>query len=667
MSDVAKNNDDRLDKFNIDDVELINPINWNKVEDDVDKTVWDKLVNNFWVPEKVSLYSDLASWETLTPEEKNATNKVFAGLTLLDTLQGKLGAVSLIPDAITQIEESVYANIAFMEAFSGDTELLTPNGWKKIKNITDNDKVIQYSPKKNTMSFVSPKIVPSHFADEVYEIISHDGQSKQVVSGGHRVYYEDKNPSSKERWNVSEARDLYKNWNSIRHNISFRQTGFALDGKGLSIEERLMIMLQTDNIMVSNKNFENNFNDNGKETVPYYIPNIFNEEQRKKLVELSFLAGWNMLIHPNNSFVLMVPSEYAKSKNKVFSEWFNLENVSHRWAKEFLDEVSFWDKNTTSREFNITIFYAEEENADFLVAIASLAGYSSRIIKNDFSYRTFGLCSVEVDPAERTIDGSSMSMKKVDGQEVYCVQVPSTFLLTRNGETPVISGNCIHAKSYSSIFSTLLSTTEINEVFRWSKENEFLKRKQAIILHYYRGDDPEKRKIASTLLESFLFYSGFFLPLWWDSKAKLTQTAAIIQLILRDESIHGYYIGYKFQQAYKNSSPERQKELYDFTIQLMKDLYANEEKYTEYLYDDISVNENQNLTSHVKTFLKYNANKALMNLGFEGYFPPEETEVLPQILASLNPSNDSNTDFFSGTPNYTISGLVDTEDDDWEF
>ncbi len=44
------------------------------------------------------------------------TNRVFTGLTLLDTLQGTIGAVSLIPDARTPHEEAVYTNIAFMES-----------------------------------------------------------------------------------------------------------------------------------------------------------------------------------------------------------------------------------------------------------------------------------------------------------------------------------------------------------------------------------------------------------------------------------------------------------------------------------------------------------------------------------------------------------------------
>ena len=219
-----------------------------------------------------------------------------------------------------------------------------------------------------------------------------------------------------------------------------------------------------------------------------------------------------------------------------------------------------------------------------------------------------------------------------------------------------------HAKSYSSIFSTLLSTTEINESFRWSEENQNLQRKAHIIMNYYQGDDPEKRKVASTLLESFLFYSGFYAPMYWSAHAKLTNTADLIRLIIRDEAVHGYYIGYKYQLAVNESSPERQQELKDYTFDLLSELYDNEESYTEDLYDPLG------LTEDVKKFLRYNANKALMNLGYEALFPADSTDVNPAILAALSPSADENHDFFSGSgSSYVIGEIVDTEDDDWDF
>ena len=220
----------------------------------------------------------------------------------------------------------------------------------------------------------------------------------------------------------------------------------------------------------------------------------------------------------------------------------------------------------------------------------------------------------------------------------------------------------VHAKSYSSIFSTLLSTEEINESFRWSEENEPLQKKAEIIKSYYEGDDPLKRKVASTMLESFLFYSGFYAPMYWSAHAKLTNTADLIRLIIRDEAVHGYYIGYKYQLGVAESTQERRDELKDYTYSLLYELYENEEQFTEDLYDPLG------LTEDVKKFLRYNANKALMNLGYEALFPSDETNVNPAILAALSPNADENHDFFSGSgSSYVIGEIVDTEDDDWDF
>ena len=220
----------------------------------------------------------------------------------------------------------------------------------------------------------------------------------------------------------------------------------------------------------------------------------------------------------------------------------------------------------------------------------------------------------------------------------------------------------VHARSYSSIFSTLCLTKEVDEAFRWAEENPHLQAKARLILEEYKaGSDPLKRKIASVFLESFLFYSGFYLPMYWSSRAKLTNTADLIRLIIRDEAVHGYYIGYKFQRGLERVSEERRAELKDFAFSLIFELYDIEQRYTAELYDGIG------LTEDVKAFLHYNANKALQNLGYEALFPPQACEVNPAILAALSPDSE-NHDFFSGSgSSYVIGKAVATEDEDWDF
>lgn len=220
----------------------------------------------------------------------------------------------------------------------------------------------------------------------------------------------------------------------------------------------------------------------------------------------------------------------------------------------------------------------------------------------------------------------------------------------------------VHARSYSSVFSTLCQTRDVDAAYQWSEENAALQRKAAIILSHYQADDAGKKKIASVFLESFLFYSGFWLPMYWSSRGKLTNTADLIRLIIRDEAIHGYYLGYKFQKGLAEASSGRRETLQAFALELLMTLYENEKEYTADLYAGTGFEED------VNHFLCYNANKALMNLGFEAIFPPEMAQVNPAILAALSPGADENHDFFSGSgSSYVMGTAIETEDQDWDF
>lgn len=226
----------------------------------------------------------------------------------------------------------------------------------------------------------------------------------------------------------------------------------------------------------------------------------------------------------------------------------------------------------------------------------------------------------------------------------------------------IVFMEAVHAKSYSNIFSTLSNTKDIDESFRWSEENEYLNFKADTITSIYEGDDPQKRKIASVMLESALFFSGFFWPIYLASRSKLTNTNDIIMLILRDESIHGYIIGQWFQRNLANESQERQQELKDFTLDLLFDLYTNEMRYTESIYDSLGLSE------EVKNFVRYNFNKALQNLGYDSVFSGDQVKVLPSILASMSPDGGANHDFFSGSgSSYVLATTEALDDDDWDF
>ena len=201
----------------------------------------------------------------------------------------------------------------------------------------------------------------------------------------------------------------------------------------------------------------------------------------------------------------------------------------------------------------------------------------------------------------------------------------------------------IHAKSYSHIFTTLLPSSETNYLLdEWVLEEPHLKYKSdKIVANYHKlwGKeasiyDQYMARVTSVFLETFLFFSGFYYPLYLAGQGKMTTSGEIIQILL-DESIHGVFTGLDAQHL-RNELSESEKQKADQEMyKLLNDLYLNEESYTKMLYDDLGITED------VLNYVKYNGNKALSNLGFEPYF--EEREFNPIIENALDTTTKTMT------------------------
>ncbi|AHK22419.1 Ribonucleoside-diphosphate reductase subunit beta nrdF2 [Candidatus Hepatoplasma crinochetorum Av] len=222
----------------------------------------------------------------------------------------------------------------------------------------------------------------------------------------------------------------------------------------------------------------------------------------------------------------------------------------------------------------------------------------------------------------------------------------------------------MHAKSYSTIFSTLSSSERINELFNWVENNKYLQYKVNKVDYYYRKINNQEELFfaltTSVLLETFLFYSGFFYPLWFSGQGKLVGSGEIINLIIRDESVHGTFVGLIAQKIFKKFDQSTKDKLTKKVYELMLDLYQNEIKYTKDLYNKV------NLADEVIKFIQYNADKALMNFGFEPYFNVIDEDINPIILNGLDTETKTH-DFFSTKGNGYIKPIIHDELSDEDF
>lgn len=657
-------------------------INWNKMEDVMDKLTYEKLCQQFWLSTRMVISNDVSDWSKLSDKERDLFNKVFGGLTALDTLQSEDGLYSMKKDVRTQHETAVLNNISFMECYTKGHDVLTPSGWVDISKISVGDEVLQYNDKTKKTSFAKVLNTSSHFSENIYHIYSKNRNVDLKVSKGHRMVYEEKliknNECNDWKTSVINAKDFINLPNTGLRRLIHVSEYENNNNNSLSDVERLFIALQADgNIKKRAKEKHNELSnglDNSRKHNLISLNFQFSKDRKierlRKIILNSNLEYTETIEKSGRTgFDVKIPVEMIKSTDKKFKNMFDISNFNKKYALEFLEELGNWDSHIETMEKDnrksITYYTTDKDNADFVMAVATISGtqYHLSIRKDNRkeSYKDTYAIRINFGKKNNYSTLQRIQSEILEGEIVYGVEVPSSFLVIRSGASTIISGNCEHARSYSSIFSTLCSPKEIDEIFSWTESNEFLQYKANTIQEIYATGTPLQKKIASVFLESFLFYSGFYTPLYYLGKGSMVNVAEVIRLIIRDESVHGTYLGYKFQQAYKELSFEEQSELMQWSYALLADLYKNEVKYTQYLYDDFG------WTEDVKTFLKYNANKALMNLGIEPMFEETKEDVNPIIMNGISTST-SNHDFFSSVGNgYLLTEVESMKDSDYDY
>lgn len=222
----------------------------------------------------------------------------------------------------------------------------------------------------------------------------------------------------------------------------------------------------------------------------------------------------------------------------------------------------------------------------------------------------------------------------------------------------------MHAKSYSTIFSTLSTMNRIDELFEWVHTNDFMQQKAQIVDTYYQNIDSDEdyylSLAASVMLETFLFYSGFFFPLYMAGQGKLIRSGEIINLIIRDEEVHGKFSGILAQKELAKFEPETQVKLQAKVVELLESLYELEISYTNELYAELG------LVDEVLAYVKYNADRALDNLGMDNYFNVGRDDVNPLVINGID-TNTKNHDFFSTKGNGYIKSTNIAPIDDEVF
>ena len=531
---------------------IFKSINWNAVEDSIDKATWEKLTEQFWLDTRVPISNDLNDWENLSQKERDLYNHVLMGLTALDTLQSEDGNEQLKNDVRTKHENAVLSNIQFMECLTTGHYLLTPSGWLDISEIKIGDLVLQYN-EDGTSEFQKVLNKSSHLPKKLYRF--HNKKFDIKVSGGHRMVYEKMSQTNKENgWNleVMTAKDYMTAPNTYYKRNILHNKGFNSDcgENSLSHIEKLIIAIQADGSINKERFYSDNIN---------RIDVRFSFVKQSKINELSKIVSQiegvsikevssdkrdknkrNFSVNMDKDVLRMFDNE------KNFEDYFDLSTFTQEKSDKFIAELSKWDSHISDKFNNdiITYYTCNEKNSKFVQAVATLSSwyYTINTRKDDRkeTYKDSYIVRFTNNPSSAYYGFQSKTTKEeIEPEMVYGVEVPSSYLVVMTPKGLMITGNCVHAKSYSSIFSTLCSKKQIEEIFEWGENNQYLQYKAKTIQDIYLNGTPLQKKVASVFLESFLFYSGFYTPLYYVGMGQMSSVAEVIKLILRDESVHG--------------------------------------------------------------------------------------------------------------------------------
>lgn len=649
--------------------------NWNAIEDPKDKEVWDRLTGNFWLPEKVPLSNDIPSWGTLKDSEKLATMKVFTGLTMLDTLQGNVGAKSLMDDAQTPHEEAVLSSVLFMEqvhAKSYSSIFMTLCSSQEINDIfrwsEENEQIQEKAriinkyykgdnPHKKKIAstllesflFYSGFYLPFKWSSkgkltntaDIIRLIVRD----EALSGDHELLtpngwipisevdenttiaqYNDEDGSiefvkpikvshhhqgntylfESEQGHVRQAV-------SPNHRMFLKRRGY---GSGTEYKSEVVLASELPQSKLNGYarfiNAGNKKGGNKKSLTP----------QERILIAISADGSFDKTLNKSGEIKRSgqktghVPARFSLSKERKISR---IKELCEDSGWEIVERAPTKKHGNVNEKLNFVI----NVPVDYVDYDKKLSSISSL---EDVAYEW---CVDFIDEISlwdgHNVDDNRITWGSVREDEAKFVQAVAALAGYRTHWKKIVDDR---KETFSDYFRVQINKDK----------------------NYSGGQRVKKTDSGPAEVYCVQVPSTFLLT---RNQGSVTVTG---------NCVHGYYIGYKYQKAIAKLPQEEQEELKEFTYDLLMELYDNEIKYTQEIYDDLG------WTEDVRRFLKYNANKALNNLGYEGLFPADETRVSPEILSSLSPDANENHDFFSGSgSSYVIGKAESTEDDDWDF
>ena len=334
------------------------------------------------------------------------------------------------------------------ECLSGDVEVLTNQGFKRLDSLDKTEKVAQFDCKTSEISYVKPlRYIDREYNGDAFEWTCGDNPSF-ITTARHDFIVGSTANQKKNRPNFSKrpAYDVVCN-----QNYSVPVCGIGVgDDTPLTPLERLGIATQADGSVIgARKRMGKNATERGWTKCQMQVKRKSKISRMRRLLQE---AGITYKEHVWREGYVNFYYDLPYENPKLLSSFLSVECGQER-AREILHEVLHWDGYGLDRDKLSGKTYIPEssyyssvvkENRDFVASIALQAGQristgvqiDNRSETHKDIYRLYMRRGGKQDYAK-------YKKKDIDyNGRVYCVTVPTGAIIIRTGKDVWVCGNC---------------------------------------------------------------------------------------------------------------------------------------------------------------------------------------------------------------------------------
>lgn len=317
--------------------------------------------------------------------------------------------------------------------FTGDAEVLTPNGWVKLCDY--NDELVMQVNQDGSSQFVMPIAKIKHeYTGKMVEV-DRGGNYYSLTTPDHRLVY-----NTKDGFKKKAVQDFADGSYTIPTCANY------IGGSGINLSDdeiRLFVAYSADGSL----NKEPCYTKKNVQRIRF----VFSKERKflrlKNIldnigIQYTETVATDTKYKSNMSYYIGFTDE--KSFLKKDFDWSWLYNMTVHQRKILLEEVQYWDGGQIKTR-NMSEYYSvNKNNIDFVQAMCHISGFMSTIKHRKINYEN---CTVSMLFGKDHISWQKMwtsgQAKYIDySGMVYCLQVPSGMLLVRQNEKISVSGNC---------------------------------------------------------------------------------------------------------------------------------------------------------------------------------------------------------------------------------